>query len=89
MTEPPRHPAVFALFIEFESILGQFVSLAFYLPLLLARQGELFFPRIPWRGFEDLGEFKYVKNTRTRFMNSSGLTGILERVLDLTGPQVQ
>lgn len=80
---------VFALFIEFGLILGHFVSLAFYLPLLLAKQGERFFPRVPWKGFEDLGEFRYVINTQTRFMNSSGLTGVLERVLDLTSSQVQ
>lgn len=80
---------VFALFIEFGSILGQFVSLVSYLPLLFAKQGELFFPRVPWKGFEDLGKFRYVMNTQTRFVNSSVLTGVLERVLDLTSPQLQ
>lgn len=34
---------VFALFVEFGSILGTFVSLSFYTPSLLAKQGELFF----------------------------------------------
>lgn len=46
---------VFALFVEFGSILGTFVSLGFYTPSLLAKQGELFFSQSTlWRGREGL-----------------------------------